>query len=88
MRAQAAELRRLKAAGLLGACRSTATPRPMAYVARDEEGEEEFRPFHTAFRPVRGQAELPPAVAAAAARAAAAKGQRAASPLAVGTCGA
>lgn len=80
MRAQAAELRQLKAAGLLGASsaaaaagvRSTASPRPVAYTVPDAEagGELSFRPFPAAFKPVKAHPEPPAAVAVAAARAA------------------
>ena len=68
VRAQAAELRQLKAAGLLGAVRSTATPRPLAYTAPPgEDGEPVYQPFPAAFKPVKA-AEPPAAVALAAAR--------------------
>ena len=69
MRAQAAELRQLKDAGLLGAPRSAAAPRPVGYATRDEDGETEFRPFPAAFKPLLGQPGLPPPLAAAAAKA-------------------
>ncbi|PRW58036.1 coiled-coil domain-containing 146-like [Chlorella sorokiniana] len=72
VRAQAAELRQLKAAGLLGAARSTVTPRPLAYTAPPgEDGELVYKPFPAAFKPVKA-AEPPVAVALAAAR----RGQR------------
>lgn len=72
VRAQAAELRQLKAAGLLGAVRSTAAPRPLAYTAPPgEDGEPIYKPFPAAFKPVKA-ADPPPAVALAAAR----RGQR------------
>lgn len=74
VRAQAAELRRLKAAGLLGEPRCAAPPRPVAYTAQ-EDGEQVFRPFPAAFRPVL-PAGPPMAVARTAARAAAAQQQR------------
>lgn len=68
VRAQAAELRQLKAAGLLGVARSTATPRPLAYAAPpDEDGEPVYKPFPAAFKPVK-PADPPAAVALAAAR--------------------
>lgn len=76
MRAQAAELRQLRAAGLLGSAgaapvRTTASPRPVAYAVLDEEGgEPSFRPFPAAFKPVKPQSEPPAAVAVAAQRAA------------------
>lgn len=72
VRAQAAELRQLKAAGLLGVARSTATPRPLAYtVPPGEDGEPIYKPFPAAFKPVKA-AYPPAAVALAAAR----RGQR------------
>lgn len=76
VRAQAAELRQLRAAGLLGVLRSTATPRPVAYTAQDEEGEQVFRPFPAAFKPLKPHPEPPAAVAVAVQRAAAAAQQR------------
>ena len=67
VRAQAAELRQLRADGQLGAAaqphRTTASPRPQAYTPPDELGLP--KPFPAAFRPVK-PAEPPAAVALAA----------------------
>ena len=73
VRAQAAELRQLKAAGLLGAVRSCASPRPQAYIP-EELGVP--KPFPAAFRPFK-PTEPPAAVAATQHKAAAAAAQRA-----------
>ncbi|KAL4436789.1 hypothetical protein ABPG75_003928 [Micractinium tetrahymenae] len=61
VRAQAAELRRLKADGLLGTLRSTASPRPQAYIPEDLGVP---KPFPAAFKPFK-PSDPPAAVTAA-----------------------
>jgi hypothetical protein len=59
VRAQAAELRQLRAAGLLGGARSAASPRPQAYIPEDSGVP---KPFPAAFKPFK-PGEPPAAVA-------------------------
>lgn len=72
VRAQAAELRQLKADGLLGVVRSAASPRPQAYIP-EEEGVP--KPFPAAFRPFK-PFDPPAAVALAAQKAASVQQQQ------------
>ncbi|KAL4432605.1 hypothetical protein ABPG77_000542 [Micractinium sp. CCAP 211/92] len=67
VRAQAAELRRLKADGLLGTLRSAASPRPQAYIPEDLGVP---KPFPATFRPFKPSGP-PAAIAVAVQRAAA-----------------